>query len=152
EAALADANAARGMLPDNPFVLATSLDARVIAAGIYQEAKLGEQSGPMLREAKRDAHALEPFRDLFRCGNALWIYYEVTGQRDKALSIARRGMEQTGNPAAVFGSAFGLYCDGKFSEALQCFDHLRQGDPYVDLTRVLVLAELPDGLHRALQA
>src|SRR5262249_34175018 len=38
EAALADANAAWGMLPDNPLVVSARIYAHVIASGIYQEA------------------------------------------------------------------------------------------------------------------
>jgi hypothetical protein len=52
EAALADADVARGMLPDNQMVLYASVYARLVAAGIYQEAKLHLPGGQTTGEAQ----------------------------------------------------------------------------------------------------
>jgi hypothetical protein len=40
---------------------------------------------------------------------------------------------------------------GRFTEALQCFDQQRQIDPSVNMLRVVVLAELPNGPQLALE-
>jgi tetratricopeptide (TPR) repeat protein len=105
----------------------------------------------MLREAARDVEALEPFSELPGSMEPIWFYYQDVGDRNKALNLARRLLERTGNPAAAFGSVFDLYCMGRFTEALQCFDQQRQIDPLVNMLRIVVLAELPNGRQLALE-
>src|SRR5262249_13880945 len=96
EEALADANAARGMLPLNPLVLSVSVKARVIAAGIYQEAKLMEQRTAVLQEAARDVQALAACIDLVHPTEAVWLFWEVSGDRLTALDVARSWLERSG--------------------------------------------------------
>jgi tetratricopeptide (TPR) repeat protein len=150
EEALADANAARGMLPDNLLVLYASLYARLVAAGIYQEVKLTEQRAAVLKEAAKDARALEPFAELPTPAWSMWLYFEEMGETGKALDVVRRSLDRSGNPIAAFYCAESLYRQGRFPEALKCFDQRRQAEVAGDITRAFVLAELPDGPRLAL--
>jgi tetratricopeptide (TPR) repeat protein len=110
EEALADANAAWLMVRDNPKVLQTSILARVIAAFIYQEAGLREKRAGVLREAERDVRALEPvLDDLPTAFFPTWLFYEHTGERGKALKVARRALERSRSPLAASLCAIDLY-------------------------------------------
>jgi tetratricopeptide (TPR) repeat protein len=122
EEALADANLARGMLSNNLLALSASLYARTVAAGIYQEAGLAEQRQAVLQEAARDAEALDPVTELPNVSWYVWLFYETTGDGDKALQAARRSLERTGDPFAAFNCAVTLYRQGRFTEALACVD------------------------------
>jgi hypothetical protein len=151
EEALADANAARGMLPDNALVLSANLYARTIAAGIYQEAGLPEQRRSVLEEAARDVQALQPFIALPNPAVYMWTFYKSIGDRDRALDVARRSLEASGSPLAAYICAVDLYQQGRFAEALKCLDRRRQGEMLGDVMRAFVLAESPDGPRLALQ-
>jgi tetratricopeptide (TPR) repeat protein len=150
EAALKDADVARGMLPDNQLALYTSVYARLAAAGIYQEANRPERRAAVLADAARDVQALEPFIGLAGPAWMMWQYYDDTGDPVKAFEVARRAAEGSGSPVAALYYATSLYLQGRFPEALQCLDQRRQTDLIGDLTRGFVLAELPDGPRRAL--
>src|SRR5262249_31582414 len=102
EAALTDADAARGMLPDNPLVRYASLYARVVAAGIYQEAKLPQKRTAVLQDAKRDVQALERFIELPNSAFAMWLYFEEIGKSREALEVARHSFKTTGDALAAF--------------------------------------------------
>jgi hypothetical protein len=150
EAALADANAARGMLPDNPLALYESLYARLVAAGIYQEAALPQERTAVLQEASPDVLALQPFIELPSSAFALWLYFEESGDSGKALDIARRSHDQSGSALAAFYCVVSLYQQGRFAEALKLLDQRRQPDVGGDVLRLFLLAELPDGPRLAL--
>src|SRR5262249_40293034 len=94
EEALADATAARGMLPGNPLVLYTSLYSRLVAAGIYQDAMQTEQRRAVLQEAAQDVQALEPYIELPNPTVGTWLYFEEVGDTGKALNVARRSLER----------------------------------------------------------
>src|SRR5262249_38905533 len=119
---------------------------------IYQETKPTEQPTALLQEAARDVEALQPFIELAQPCWIIWLYYEITGDKEKALNVARRSLEKSGGPMAAFCCAIDLYQTGRFIEALQCLDQRRQTELGGDVTRAFVLAELlPDGPQRALQ-
>jgi serine/threonine protein kinase len=151
EAALADANAARGMLPDNPLALYASVYARVVAAGIYQEGKHSQERALVLQEAARDVQALEPFLGLPNPSFAASVYREALGERNEALAVARRGFERTGDPGGALYCAVNLYQQGSFAEALKLLDQRRQPERLGNMMRVFLLAELPDRPHPALE-
>jgi serine/threonine protein kinase len=150
EAALADANAARGMLPDNPLALYASLYARLIAAGIYQEAHLPQERVAVLQEAARDVQALQPFIDLPNPAFGMWLYFDEIGEPAKALDVTRRSWDRSGSALAAFYHVVSLYQQARFSEALKFLDQRRQPDLGGDVMRLFLLAELPDGLRQAL--
>jgi serine/threonine protein kinase len=150
EEALADADAAWHMMRDNPYVLHVSIQVRTIAAFIYREAELLEKHAAVLRDAHRDVQALERvLDDVPILYSPVCEYYAHTGERDKALKVARRAM-RSGSPSAANACAFELYRQGKFEEALQCLGPRRQID-YGGALRAFVLAEMRDGPARALK-
>jgi serine/threonine protein kinase len=150
EAALADANAARGMLPDNPLVLYASLYARLVAAGIYQQRQLPKERAAVLQEGARDVQALEPFIDLPNSAFVMWLYFEQIGDRRKAVNVARRSLARSGGSIAAFYGAASVYQQGKFADALRLVDQRRQPDLAGDVMRVFLMAELPNGPRLAL--
>jgi predicted Zn-dependent protease len=143
EAALADANAARGMLPDNPLALYASLYARLAVAGIYQEA----ERTTVLQGAAQDAQALAPFIELPNPVYVLWLYFEEIGEPGKALDVARR----SGCPLAAVYYTVSLYQQGKFAEALKFLDQ-RRPELGGEIMRAFHLAELPNGPRLAFEA
>jgi tetratricopeptide (TPR) repeat protein len=151
---LADADAARAMAPDNPTVLCYSAWSRLVAAGIYQEAKLPERQKAALKEAERDVKALETFiDDVPTVVWPAWWYYEEINDRDKALKVAQRMFKASGSPLVANYCAIDLYHLGRFDEALDYIDQRRQSDLLGDIMRPFVVAELADnGPHRALEA
>jgi serine/threonine protein kinase len=150
EAALDDANAARGMLPDNPLALYTSLYARLVVAGIYREAHLPQERVAVLQGAARDVQALERFIEFPNSAYALWLYFEEIGDKGKALAVSRRSFDRSRSALAAFYCVASLYQQGRFAEALRLLDQRRQPDLGGDVMRLFTLAELPDGPRLAL--
>jgi serine/threonine protein kinase len=142
EEALADANAARGMVPDNPLALYASLYARLVAAGIYREAQLPQERTAVLQEAARDAQALTPFIELPNSVWATWLYFEDVGDGGKALEAARRSLDRTGGAMAAYFCVLSLYQQDRLPQALDLLNRRRQPDLQGDLLRLFLLAEL----------
>jgi hypothetical protein len=140
------------MLRDNPLVQFASLYARVVAAGIYQEAKLSQKRAEVLQDAARDVEALDRSIELPNSVFAMWHYFEEIGDNRKALEVARRSFERTEgkSPTASFYSVVSHYQQREFKEALQLLDQRRQPDLLGDELRLFLLAELPDGPLQAL--
>jgi serine/threonine protein kinase len=149
DAAVADADAARGMRPDNLTVLYASAYARLVAAALYQEADRPLKRREILEQAARDVQALEPYVEFGGPSWMIWQYYHDVGAPAKALAIARRSHGRWEGPAAWLW-AVSLYLDGRFTEALTCFDQRESTGLIGEITRGLVLAELKDdGLQKA---
>jgi tetratricopeptide (TPR) repeat protein len=144
EAALADANAGRGMLPDNPLALYASVYASVVAAGFYQEAKLLQERTAVLQDAARDVQALEPYWELPDPAFATVSYFEEIGNRGAALDVARRTFDRRKDPTGAVVCSISLCQEGRFAEALKLLDQRREPDLRGDMMRAFVLAELPD--------
>jgi tetratricopeptide (TPR) repeat protein len=151
ESALADANTALAMLPNEPEVLATRVYACVVAAGIYREVKRMERSTAVLEVAARDVEALGPSIELPRIALAVSLYYEVTGDPHRAFETARRSLDRSGNAIVASICASYLYREGRFTDALECLQQRRRENLDGDVVRAFVLAELPDGPRLALQ-
>jgi serine/threonine protein kinase len=151
EEALRDADAARGMVPDNPRVLCYSAYCRLVAAGIYREANILDKRDAVREDLKRDVQALEPFLDdIPNVGWPEWFYYEEIGDRNESLKIAQRMFESSGSPLAANYCVIDLYHLGRFEKALQFVDRRKQTDVFGDIMRPMILAEL-HGKPRALQ-
>src|SRR5262249_44402107 len=95
--------------------------------------------------------ALERFIALPNPAFNLWSFYELTSEPDRALDVARRSLEASGSPLAAWICAISLYQQSRLTEAMEALDRRRQTDLMGDLTKVLILAELPDGSRLALQ-
>jgi tetratricopeptide (TPR) repeat protein len=151
ESALADANTALAMLPNEPEVLATRVYACVVAAGIYREVKRMERSAAVLEVAARDVEALGPSIELPRIALSVSLYYEVTGDPQRAFEIARRSLDRSGNALVASICVKYLYREGRFTDALECLRQRRRENLDGDVERAFVLAELPDGPRLAVQ-
>jgi tetratricopeptide (TPR) repeat protein len=146
--ALADAAVARGMLPDNQFVIYVHLYARMAAAALYPEARKPDERIALLRDAARDVQALEPSIGRPSGIWMIWRYYIESGSTDEALSAARRSFRQSQGSISAFCCATSLYMRGEFEEALRYLDQRRPQDAAGNMLRLFVMAELPDGVRR----
>jgi tetratricopeptide (TPR) repeat protein len=152
EEAMADADGARGLRPNNQLVLFASAYARLTAAAFYQKANLSEKREAVLERAARDVRALEPYLGQANPTWMMWQYYDDTDNAAKALEIARSALDRSPGPVPAFYCAVSHYRRGEFAEALNCLNRRRQTDLIGDITRCFVLAELSDGRRRALEA
>jgi serine/threonine protein kinase len=150
EESLADADAALHMAGDNPTVLKFSIYSRVVAGGIYREAKLPEERKKVLQDAERDVRRLEPFiDDLPGIAWPIEYFYEESDDPDNALRVAQRSFARFARPVTANHCALFLYRQDRFAEALQCLNQV-QTDLFGDINRAFVLAEIPpDGPRRA---
>jgi serine/threonine protein kinase len=151
EAAVADADVARALLPDNPQVLYVSVLAHAAAAGAYGEAGLAEKRRGALEQAGRDALALGRFEPLPASvvGRTVMFYATGTGAPPPAFEALT---DRSQSSLVLYGAAWSLYLRGEFEKALGVLDRRAKPDQMTDLTRAFVLAELPDGPARALDA
>jgi serine/threonine protein kinase/predicted Zn-dependent protease len=153
EEAMADADVARAMRPDNQMVLFASAYARLTAAAFYQETQLAEKRHAVLNQAARDIHALDHYLGQANPTWMVWQYYDDTGKPDEALDVARRALAQSPGPIPAFYCAVSLYRRGQFDEAVKCLQRRRAKELMGDLTACFVLAELAHaGPQRALDA
>jgi tetratricopeptide (TPR) repeat protein len=152
EAALADANAGRGMLPDNPLALYASVYARVVAAGFYQEAGLLPERAAVLQDAGRDVQALEPFWELPNPAFAAVSFFEEIGDKGAALDVNRRTFDRRRDPIGALHCSISLCQEGRFAEALKLLDQRPEPELRGDMMRVFVLAELPNEPRPAREA
>jgi tetratricopeptide (TPR) repeat protein len=149
EAALSDANLAREMLPKHPLVLYSSVYARLVAAGFYQDADLMEQRRAVLHEAARDVQLLESYIEHPALVWVMHRYFEEIGDLDRSLDVGRRTLMKSKSPLAAMICGFVLYRQSRIAEGLECFALRQQGDLQGDITRAFLLAELPDGSRLA---
>ncbi len=149
--AVQDLEAVRRMLPENADLLRKSLFAHLAAAATYREARRLEESQSALAEAARDAAALRRFLTMPNMAWSLWKYYCFIDQEDAFFDELRRTSAQSEDPSCRFAHAMVLYRRGELEQALAVLDR-KAGNSEVDLARLFVLAELPDGPKRAHQA
>jgi tetratricopeptide (TPR) repeat protein len=152
ERALSDARVAKGMLPDNPFVLCASAYAHLVAAQLFDEAGWEERRRAALEEAGRDALALARFETLPGPVSLRWLYFEHSDQDAAALEVMRRAAEGGTAPACRYLYALGLYKRAEFAAAARVLEPRPSDGSTTELFRAFVLAELPDGPARAAQA
>jgi tetratricopeptide (TPR) repeat protein len=149
DAALADADAARGMRPDNQMVLYASAYSRLLAAAVYHQAQLPEKRRVTLSQVASDVRALEPYVEFSGPAWMIWQYYHDIGESARALEVARRLPARSGSTIAVM-CAVSLYGEGRLTEVVTYLDD-RPGTVIIgNIMRGFVIAELPDGgLERA---
>src|SRR5262249_16832458 len=68
----------------------------------------------------------------------------------KALEVARRSFDRTGNPLAAFYCLVSLHEQRRFAEGLALLNRRQRHDWAGDVMRVFLLAELSDGPRQAL--
>jgi tetratricopeptide (TPR) repeat protein len=141
EAALEDAHIARGMLPDNPFVLSQSVYANLVAGVIYEHLARQGDAKRAVEQARRDVENLGRFSLPIARQSCFW-YFEYVGSEQQAYEMSRQGTELRLVPV--------LYRRGDLKQALEAAERaVVHGYPLGRVERGFILAELPDGPARA---
>jgi tetratricopeptide (TPR) repeat protein len=147
ELAMEDARVALGMLPGNALVLARSVFAHLVLAGIYEAEGRAEESERVLAQAGPLVQQLEEFSATDFAAHACFEFFEYVGDEEAAYSMSGRGSQ--------LRRAVMLYRRGEFVKALdaavECSRHRVLG-PTERIERAVILAELPDGPGRARSA
>jgi tetratricopeptide (TPR) repeat protein len=150
EQVLADVQAAKESLEDNPYVISVSLWTHVMAANLYLADKKPERRQAALEVAKHDAEVLRRWDTLTFPFYSLWVYFEQTGQEPALFDLARRAAENSDAPVFADQYAQALYRRGHSREALEVLDRRKSKTFVGDYFRACILAELhPQDLSRA---
>jgi serine/threonine protein kinase len=155
EQAVEHVSAVKAMMPGNSHALISSVYTHLVAAQLLGEGGHEERRRAVLAEAERDARALE--RHPTHPGAVFWRYQflNYVGQHDAALAELARISEQTGHIGVITSYALELYKRGEYHRAAEFLER-RKMEPTntatIHVVRGLVLAELPNGPARALQA
>jgi serine/threonine protein kinase len=150
--AIEDITIAKGMLPNSPEVLSTSICVFLTAAAISDELGQSHRRQESLRQAGEASHALEQF-DLLP--TATWgrlSFYDYTGRDDAFAELSSRAAAAGISDRMINYHAMYLYEHGQFSDALDALSRSKSRDiSSIEAPRVFALAELPDGHRRALE-
>jgi serine/threonine protein kinase len=144
ELAVEDGRVARGMLPGNALVLARSVFAHLVTAGIYEAKGRAKDSNRVLAEGGPLVQELKRFSATPFVAQACFEYFEYIGDDEAAYAMSGQG-DQLRRPVM-------LYRRGEFAKALDAaVEHSRKRalGPTEQIERALILAELPDGPARA---
>jgi tetratricopeptide (TPR) repeat protein len=143
EQALKDAEVAKAMLPGNPVVLARSVQAQLVAAGVFAAKGKSERSQAALEQAGRDAQALEPFATVPQAAVARFSYFDYVDDKEAAYAASQLCTE--------FRHAVMLYRRGQYEKALEIADRtVAHGHGLARVERAFILAALDNGPQRAL--
>jgi len=143
ELAIADIQAAKEYLPDNPYVLSQSVFAKLVAANLYREANNPEKQQELLAQAEDDAHALEKFEKLVWPATMRFLYFDHVAQDLTAFEIAKRATEKLDYSLLDCYYALALYRRGRLTEALAVLARrAKDQNLFVDRLRAYLLAEL----------
>jgi tetratricopeptide (TPR) repeat protein len=141
--ALEDAAAARAMLPDNTFTLASSVYAQLVAAGVYEAQGRTEERRRVLDQAGRDVQKLRGRTTSQVALKVCFWFFELVGDERAAFEISRQ--------ATGFRHALMLYRRGEYEGALRATE-LTAGRGYslARIERAFILAEIVNGPAKAL--
>jgi len=162
QSAIDDAGAAKNRMPGNAMIIATDLGAHLTAMVAFQDAGEKERAAASLRRAEQDAQELEQFPALPKSYGTRWQYFSFIGQEKLAHDVALKGYQEVDCAATRRIYVLSLYEQGQFEKALEVIDRVAGPGEFssrdaklasgVYFLRPLILAELPDGPFRALQA
>jgi serine/threonine protein kinase len=142
EQSLADASAAKELLPDNLFAQSASLFAHVLAARVYAAGGHSGLEQKALQEAARDARSLEGRMTLPAAGTALWSYYGLVGTDEQLFDVAKRMAESSTAPSQLLRYAHMLCRRKQFGDALEVLEKRKQHEVEGDALRAYILAEM----------
>jgi len=146
QSAIDDAYVAKNMMPGDPISINVSLWAHLVATGVFRDAGEKDRADASLRQAGRDAQELERFPALPMSYGYRYFYLQLTRQEEAAHKVARKVYQEADSAGARGIYVWSLYEQEEFAKALQVLADA--GDP----TSPVIVAELPDGPSRALQA
>jgi len=162
QSAIDDASAAKNRMSGNPMVIGADLWAHLTAVGAFQDAGEKERAAVSLRQAERDARELEQFPALPKAYELRWQYLNFIGQEPLAHEVALKGYQEAESAATRRIHVYSLYEQGQFQKALEVIERAAGATDVssrdvklgsgVYHHRPIVLAEMPDGFSRALQA
>jgi tetratricopeptide (TPR) repeat protein len=135
--ALDDARVAKEMLPGSPVILARSVHAHLVAAGVFEVAGQPERGREAVEQAGRDARALEAFPAVPMAQVARFHYYDYVGDEPAALAVS-------GLCGGTRRSLM-LYRNRDYKGALAAADRaVARGSGVSRIERGFILAEMPD--------
>jgi hypothetical protein len=132
------------MLPGNPLILARSVFAHLVAAGIYESKGRPKDGELILAKARPLVQALERFAATPFAAQACFEFFEYVGDEEAAYAMSGQGNR--------FRRAVMLYRRGEFAKALDAAVERRRSGTFgfaEQVERGFILAELPDGPARA---
>ncbi len=162
QSAIEDASAAKNMMPGNPFVIRTEVYAHLVATVVFRDAGEEDRADASLRQAGKGVQELERLTSPSGGYGCRWRYLVLTGQEEAAHEVARKGYQEAESPRTRYIYACSLYEQGQFENALEVIE--RAGGPAgvssrdaklasgLYQFRLFIIAELPDGPSRALEA
>ena len=153
--AIEHATVVKTMMPGQQYPLTASVHAHLTAAQLLKEGGHEERRRAALAQAERDARALEGFPTHSVAVFWRYAYLVYVGQRDAGYEALRRISEQTTNQWVLLSFARELYRRGEYQRAAEFLDRRKEGPGRTHtfhVVRAYVLAELPDGSARALEA
>ncbi|MCI0744869.1 MAG: protein kinase [Verrucomicrobia subdivision 3 bacterium] len=145
EAALADINASRTVLPSNPGLIALSLGTHLIAASIYEEHQSMEKRAAVWHQAELDAAALEQFPTNQAAVFARAMYLKRSSNDWTPLEKLTASPDDGGNSWLNYLRVVALYRRGDWQAALDEVNRSAERIYSGDWMRGYILAELPDG-------
>ena len=143
ELALEDATAARAMLPDNTFTLASSVYAQLVASVAHEAEGRTADRHRVLDQAGRDVQKLRGRTTSPGAMKACFWFFELVGDDRAAFEMSSR--------VTGFRHALMLYLRGDYEAALRATELAARGGYSLSrIERAFILAELGDGPSRAL--
>jgi serine/threonine protein kinase/Tfp pilus assembly protein PilF len=162
QSSIEDARVAKAMMPENPFSTFISLGAHVVAMGVYEDAGDRDRAAASLLQAGKDAEELAAFPAMPTSYGLRWYYLNLISQEEAAHELARKGYKEAECAETRRIYVFSLYEQGEFEEALQVIERTghaggsssREAKLAGGVYRLqpFIVAELPNGLSRALEA
>jgi hypothetical protein len=148
EAAMADVNAAKALLPVSAETIAVSLKAHLIATGIYEDNQLPEKRTTAWRQVEDDAVALERYGGNQAAILARAFYLKHVGDD---LAAFRKLRASATNGWTDYCLAVALYRHGQFQAGLELLQPDAPSEHDADYIRGYFLAELSNGPELALE-
>jgi serine/threonine protein kinase len=152
ERALAEARVAKGMLPEHSSALLASVDAHIVAAHAYGEARQEEKRRSVLAEAEEDARDLERFPRLTEAIDSRCFFLLQTGRENAAYDIFQSSLQDpTYMPSKL--CVLLIFRRGESGKALELLERRKVLAEWSTLLwKAYILADLPTGHTGALQA
>jgi tetratricopeptide (TPR) repeat protein len=162
QSAIDDASTAKNMMPGNPFAAGTELRVHLVAMVVFRDAGERDQATASLLQAARDAQELEQLPALPMSYVSRWSYFQLAGQEEAAHEVARKGYQEADAASTRLVYVYSLYEQGDFEKAREVFERVggsgevsgrdAKSASGIYEYRPFILAELPDGPSRALEA
>jgi serine/threonine protein kinase/tetratricopeptide (TPR) repeat protein len=149
--AMQDATAAKRIMQDNAQALAESVIVHSSAAILYEQSHKIEESKQAMRIAEEDAEALKLFSDAWMGVTARGTFLAEIGKSEEAIQwFEERMRHKKLGRGAAHRYAWLLYERGDADEASQVLEQSSAGPRHANLSRVIFVAESPNGgLDRA---